>query len=239
MRETSCAVFSQTLFFAIALFLSWQVFASQEKSVLWVWDRPDNLNDLNLTFAKEYQVAPLLATIHISESGLKVEERHHSFLAPDQREKMGVLRIDTPKLRTLSLANELIDPLVFIITAYEYRFKLDAIQLDFDAKLSERKFYDLLLKKLRSRLQTKTKLSITAIASWFTDRWWKDSSVDEIVFMFYPLRASEVNFYKNLLRNPSYFKAKPKISVAFSVQDPMERPAKAHRVFWFNHQGWN
>lgn len=219
------------------LFLE-QAYGSQEKPVLWVWDRSDDLSQLDLAFAKDYQVAPLLGTIHILANGLKVEDRHHPFLAPIQQEKMGVVRIDTPKMQVLSLHKDLIDPLVLIITSYEYRFKLNHIQLDFDAKLSERKFYNLLLRELRTQLNAKTKLSITAIASWFTDRWWRDSVVDEIVFMFYPLQNGELNFYQNLLWNHSQFEAKQKISVAFSVQQPMERPAKAHRVFWFNHRAW-
>jgi hypothetical protein len=69
-----------------------------------------------------------------------------------------------------------------------------AVQIDFDARVSERPFYKGLLSKLRKQLPAEKELSMTALASWcIGDRWLEGTAADEVVPMFFSMGADEPN----------------------------------------------
>ena len=63
-----------------------------------------------------------------------------------------------------------------------------AVQIDFDARLSERPFYAALLREVRARVRPPLRLSMTALASWCADDpWIEPGVVDEIVPMLFQM----------------------------------------------------
>ena len=63
-----------------------------------------------------------------------------------------------------------------------------AVQIDFDARLSERPFYAALLRDVRARVRPPLRVSMTALASWCTDDpWIEPGLVDEIVPMLFQM----------------------------------------------------
>ena len=61
-----------------------------------------------------------------------------------------------------------------------------ALQVDFDAKRSERGFYAALLRSLRSQMPPQLPLSIAALASWCSnDDWISGLPIDEAVPMLF------------------------------------------------------
>jgi hypothetical protein len=67
-----------------------------------------------------------------------------------------------------------------------------ALQVDFDARLSEREWYRQLLQELSPGLKTSTPLSITALASWCDrDTWLEGLPVSDAVPMLFRMGAGE------------------------------------------------
>ncbi len=85
------------------------------------------------------------------------------------------------------------------------RSRVEALQIDFDARMSERGFYLELLSAIRQQLPVGIKLSMTALASWcMQDTWLSNSKagVDEVVPMFFSMggwQAQGGNFLKERL----------------------------------------
>jgi hypothetical protein len=70
---------------------------------------------------------------------------------------------------------------------------MKALQIDFDAKLSERPWYRAFLLELRRRLPTVMPLTITALASWCErDGWIRDLPIAEAVPMLFRMGPGEV-----------------------------------------------
>ena len=68
----------------------------------------------------------------------------------------------------------------------------DALQVDFDARLSEREWYRRLLGSLRREMKASTPLTITALASWCDrDDWLEGLPIDDAVPMLFRMGAGE------------------------------------------------
>ena len=66
--------------------------------------------------------------------------------------------------------------------------RASAVQIDFDARLSERPFYSALLREVRRRVRPPLRVSMTALASWCADDpWIEPGVVDEIVPMLFQM----------------------------------------------------
>ena len=101
---------------------------------------------------------------------------------------IAVTRIETIKrpLQATALSDTQSDELIRLVLQTLTLKNVAAIQIDFDAKVSERVFYRRLLDSLRMRLPESIPLSITALASFcIGDGWIKDLPVDEAVPMIF------------------------------------------------------
>lgn len=241
--------FSIVLFFMAALL--WTILPSRDahepkqKSVLWIWDRESDLTFIN---SDDYIIAPLMCTLHLQSDGIRIEPRHHQFVAPPSIRTIGVVRIESPRKYDFKLSEDHILQMIMSIAGLQKKYNFNEIQIDFDAARSERAFYRQFLKHLRSRLPEKTTISITALASWFAfDPWWRELPVDEIVFMFYPLKPDEKKLYQKLINDAAFFNTEANvtkfrrrlnISIGLSVQSPLKPGLHHYRVFWFNDARW-
>lgn len=215
-----------TLVAAVTLAVAWpmryssNLLEQKQKMVLWIWDKDTDLSYLN---AEEYIIAPLMCTIYLQADGIRVEPRHHRFLAPASIQSIGVIRIESPRKYGFKLSEDHITQMVMIITGLLKKYNFSEIQIDFDAARSERTFYRQFLNHLRSRVPDKTTISITALASWFAfDLWWRDLPVDEIVFMFYPFKQHEKPLYQTLLNHAAFYKSdsyKSKLTDSMSLEN--------------------
>jgi hypothetical protein len=127
----------------------------------------------------------------------------------------------------------------FILKTREMK-NVSAIQIDFDAAVSEREFYRSLLVELREKLPVGVPLSITALASFcIGDRWFRDLPVDEAVPMIFRMRADDQKI-KGFLANGNDF-AEPlcRRSYGIAVDEPVSiKFEKSRRVYVFNHRPW-
>jgi hypothetical protein len=151
---------------------------------------------------------------------------------------IAVARIESARSDQPSLSKQQIDETVAALTALARLPRVVAVQIDFDATLSEREFYQRVLFKLRSILPTSTALSITALASWCKgDNWLDDLPIDEAVPMLFRMGTQEKQIREQLLAGEKFRSVKCQNSVGLSTDEPwLVRPVA--RTYFFNPRSW-
>jgi hypothetical protein len=115
-----------------------------------------------------------------------------------------------------------------------------AVQIDFDATLSERDFYARLLEQLRPRLPKGTPLSITALASWCTAGDWVSTlPVDEAVPMLFRLGVSATETAAYFRTHERFTAPLCSTSVGVSTDERLHDPPPAARTYIFNPRPWS
>jgi hypothetical protein len=118
---------------------------------------------------------------------------------------------------------------------------VSAIQIDFDALVSERDFYRALLQDLRAQLPAHVPLSMTALASFcIGDRWLDDLPVDEAVPMIFRMGADD-RAIKNLLAGGNDFREPLcRQSYGVALDEPLEmKRDRSRRLYVFNNRSWS
>lgn len=163
--------------------------ADQPKMTLWAWDRYE---DLSFIEGCKASVAFYAGTIFLRDHETLFKPRLRSLKLPKILETTPVFRIESRysgSQPAASTAGEVVN----IIKRYQSSHRCTRIQLDFDAKESERPFFGAVLKLMRERLNPGTHIAITALASWcLFDRWLDIGSAapDEAIAMLFSMGTS-------------------------------------------------
>lgn len=255
-----CSLFSSNLFpknfpltiFVLIIFLSScdklphqsQVLLSNNPApfppvVLWAWERPENLEFIN---SNKYAVAYLAQTLTLQNDTVIFRPRHQPLKVKPETKMIAVTRIESDKSTGQSTALSVAQKeqlLAFILKTREMK-NVSAIQIDFDATVSEREFYRNLLTELREKLPAEVPLSITALASFcIGDRWLSELPVDEAVPMIFRMGADDQKI-KGFLANGHDF-AEPlcQYSYGIAIDEPVSiKFEKSRRVYVFNNHSW-
>jgi hypothetical protein len=151
--------------------------------VLWAWERPEQLDFVN---PRSAGVAFLARTVSWRAGQISSRPRLQPLRVPPATPLMAVVRLESygplPErgaVRTEILKAARID-------------SVKALQVDFDARLSERSWYRHLLEDLARDLTLATPLSMTALASWCDrDTWMDGLPVADAVPMLFRMGAGE------------------------------------------------
>jgi hypothetical protein len=194
--------------------------------VLWAWERAEDLRFLGPYRAG---VAFLAATAQIDADGsIGFHPRTAALLLPEGIPAIAVVRIDSPPQHAKPQPAMLINGLRRIADMPDVR----GLQIDFDARLSERNFYRDLLESLR--LAVHKPIGITALASWCAgDRWLDREPIGEAVPMFFRMGRNE-------RRNMRVVSPVCRASIGLSMDEdwPAARPAGLDRIYLFNPRAW-
>jgi hypothetical protein len=167
------------------------------RTMIWAWERAENLHFIN---SRTTGVAFLAGVIFVENDVTQVNVRQQPMGFPETTSVVGVVRIESHGRPSLS-ENQL-EKIVQTVSRVVDLYKPAAIQIDFDAKVSERGFYRNLLKRIRNVLPEGTGLSMTALASWcVSDYWLGDLPVDEIVPMYFSMGIDQRRVLSHLRRN--------------------------------------
>jgi hypothetical protein len=201
--------------------------------VLWAWDRPE---DLTFIDPHKTSVAFLAKTIYLRGDKVVVKPRLQSLrLAPGTR-LVGVVRVETDPTNV-----PLLSPAQLEKTASEIAGlpkTVSTVQIDFDARVSERTFYRQLLTIVRRELPKSTALSITALASWCAgDDWLRDLSIDEAVPMLFRLGVDQHQFQRRLETGQPFESSMCRNAAGVSTDEPV-RPPAVDRLYIFNPKPW-
>jgi hypothetical protein len=201
--------------------------------ILWAWERPEDLRFLD---NRKFGVAFLAQTLQINGDKLIFVPRRQPLKVLPATRLIAVTRIETTKLQTAALSDAQGDKVIKRVLQTLSLKNVAAVQIDFDAKFSERIFYRRLLNSLRTRLPESIPLSITALASFcIGDGWIKDLPVDEAVPMIFRM-GEDARQVKQFLQAGNDFPVPLcRQSYGMATDEPVSfNFAKPRRMYVFN-----
>jgi hypothetical protein len=208
----------------------------EPRLVIWAWERPERLGFID---PRRIAVAFLGETLLLSGDTVLASPRRQPLFVPTETHLIAVVRIETRRSRPPSLSMEQQDDTVDRLVKAVERTGVHALQIDFDAAVSERAFYQRLLVHLRRRLPSDCRLSITALASWcLDDPWIASIPIDEAVPMLFRMGPEGPAIRRGLAAGQRFSVEKCRSDVGLSMDEPWVRRDAAH--YWiFNPQPWS
>lgn len=208
--------------------------------MLWAWERPE---DLRFADPAKVGVAFLSQTITLEGDDVRLRSRRQPLEVAKDAFLMAVTRIETAKERDkrAALSDEQIAKVVRLILRTEAMKGVRAVQVDFDAVVSERPFYRRLLSELRQGLTAGTPLSITSLASWcMGDRWFGDLPVDEVVPMAFDMGTDEQVVRSYITGGSDWKEPKCRKSYGLMIGDKLlDAVDSSRRIYFFKAAAWS
>lgn len=197
---------------------------------LWVWERPEDLSGID---PRTTAIATLDRTIVLGRTAILIPRRQ-SFVYPAGVTRISVVRIEAPGPIAPGLEQAAAN---LILDSLRDR-NVTALQIDFDARRSQRAFYRAVLREIRRRMPPGMPLSITALASWCsTEDWLAGLPVDEAVPMFFRMEPDRRVAPADLPQ----FRIRESLcmgSVGISTREPYSGSLDGKRVYIFPDRGW-
>lgn len=204
--------------------------------MLWAWELPE---DLRFIQTPDAGVAFLATSLLLRNDSVLVRRRMQPLRVAPNVPRMAVFRIDSDRQGrpTFSAGQR-----AAAVDEIESVFRLtgvSAIQIDFDARASERAFYRLLLQDLRSRLGRSVFLSITALVSWCgAGSWLNGLPVDEIVPMLFRMGPEGPKTLYTIDQGGTFPAKECRDAWGLSLDEPPLSAAPPRRVYVFNARPW-
>jgi len=207
-----------------------------QKNILWIWDRPTDVRFLDST---TFEFAMLSKTFVLYNSHIKVIPRHSSVQIPPQASLFPVIRIESRGGGggyNSVITEKLIEEILF---EFKHFSKARILQIDFDAKKSELSWYKNVLTRIKTEIQPKCKLSITALVSWcYESQWLESLPVDEIVPMVFQMGYHSEKIKQEFQNKPPFQKSNLKYSIGCSIDEPLSVADRTKRMYFFNPAPW-
>lgn len=207
--------------------------------LLWAWERHEDLRFLD---AKQFGVAFLAQTLYLQNDEVVFKPRRQPLEVHDGIYLIAVTRIETNKQsgKRPSLSENQQTNLVNLVKNTLERPNVRAVQIDFDAVVSERKFYRQFINSLKKVIPENTPLTMTSLASWCVgDAWFNDFPVDEAVPMAFDMGADDEKI-KSFLRNGNdWNEPLCRGSYGFSLEDSFDFDRQPNRrTYYFKSSAW-
>ncbi len=222
----------------------------QMKVTLWAWERNE---DLSFIDPKTTEVAYFAGKVYIRGQCVSFRPRTQSLVLPPNTKVTPVFRIETigkgdaPPPSDYSAVNAAEAIAEQVKKTAKDQTWSNEVQIDFDAVDNERAYYKSLLKQLRSKLPPKTKLSITALASWLLDdRWLSAGDADKAVAMLFSMGRSKDEVISLLKSRTLDSGAGLKIAIGISANEKGTNRQliesgvlkKGQSIYIFNSRPW-
>ena len=192
--------------------------------ILWAWERPERLGFLDPRAAG---IAYLARTVSWRDGALTVRPRLQPLEAPPGAWIMAVVRLESrpPLPAPEAVARE--------ILAAAAHPGVRALQIDFDARASEREWYAALLRRVRDGLDPAKPLTITALASWcLGDPWVRGLPVADAVPMLFRMGAGEPHEVRDFSAEVC------RASLGVAVDELPYTVPRGRRLFVFDPRPW-
>jgi hypothetical protein len=204
--------------------------------ILWAWERPTDLRFIN---SKEIGVAFLARTIRLRSGEVESRPRVQTLNLPEGASVIAVARVETDSVNRPDLSAQQREQLALAIAEMAKLPNVSHIQIDFDAKQSERQFYRDVMVDVRRRLPDTVSLSITALASWCTfDDWLSDLPIDEAVPMLFRMAADGKQIAQRLDAGDDFNEPACRHSYGVSTDEPRSGLSSSRRLYVFNPDPW-
>jgi len=209
----------------------------EPRLVYWAWERPEDLRFLD---ARTESVAFLASSVELLPDVTRVYPRMQPLLLPPGIQVVAVVRVYSHTAAPASLDARQFDETLQTLLGATKEARVSALQIDFDARESERAFYAKLLRQLREQLGPSYPISMTALASWcIGDRWIRDLPVDEAVPMLFSMGKEEVSIRHYLGAVGRFPEPLCRGSLGISTGEPWPDIAGSRtRIYVFNASAW-
>lgn len=204
--------------------------------ILWAWESPQDLRFL----ARGEGVAFLAGELHLEGSGHRWVPRRNPLRVNPGTWLMAVLRVEA---REAALdegqARAFMERALALLALPGVR----GLQLDFDARASQRPFYARVLRELRSRMPEALPLTMTALASWCLDDPWIVQSglerwVDEAVPMLFRMGPEGPALRRRLQEGTDFTGTFTRSSLGLSTDEPLPDRPRGRRTYVFHPGPW-
>jgi hypothetical protein len=207
--------------------------------ILWAWERPE---DLEFIDSKRFGVAYLAQTLVLKGDQVVFNPRRQPLKVSPETKLIAVTRIESSKVtgeRAELSPAQMREIVALVVKTLEFK-NVSAIQIDFDAAVSEREFYRNLLLELRKELPDDVPLSMTALASFcLGDRWLTDLPVDEAVPMIFRMGADDKPIKSFLARGGDFAEPLCRKSYGITLDEPLDMKFdSSRRLYVFNVKAW-
>lgn len=200
--------------------------------MLWVWERPDDLRSLD----PDVGVAFLAQTVTIDAHGVRVDGRRQPLRVAEAARVVAVTRIESAPGWTPAADAGMIRAVAGLVANTASLPRVRAVQLDFDARASERGFYRALVREVRAAVEPGIGLSITALASWCAgDDWLAGLPIDEAVPMLFQM-GPEHGPYRAIAQSRAAAAPACRGAVGVSLAEPLTTHRAGRRLYVFNPQ---
>lgn len=209
------------------------------QTILWAWERPESLEFLD---PREFAVAFLAQTLILKGDEVIFKPRRQPLRVKQETRLIAVTRIESQKTTGTSttLSQGQRRKLIDLVLKTQELKNVSAVQIDFDAALSEREFYRSLLHELRQQLPDNVPLSMTALASFCVgDRWLKDLPVDEAIPMIFRMGADSDTIKSFLAGGNDFNEPLCRRSYGIATDEPIQMKLEhPRRRYIFNVRAW-
>lgn len=208
--------------------------------ILWAWERPE---DLRFVDSRKIGVAFLAQTLVMQTDEVILRPRRQPLEVNPETFLIAVTRIETNKRNNIlrpALSDEQKNKILYLIKQTLTMPGVKAVQIDFDAAVSERIFYQQMLKDLRAELPTDVSLTMTALASWcVSDNWFAGAPVDEAVPMAFRMGADDRQIRAFLASEKDWREPLCRGSYGLATDEPLSIKFRTNRRFYFfNDRPW-
>jgi hypothetical protein len=215
-------------------FRSWR--QQGPRVVLWAWERPE---DLSFIDPERTDIAFLAGTVRIQTDRVWLDPRHQPLKMPAGAKPITVVRIESDRRSVTGLNSKMKRDVASAILHLVGSFNASQVQIDFDARVSERDFYREVLQDVRRQLPDAVSLSITALASWcMQDTWMNGLPVQEAVPMLFRMGPEGRDLLRSLEKDGEFREPLCRASVGISLDEPVARLPRGKRVYVFSPTAW-
>jgi hypothetical protein len=207
--------------------------------ILWAWERPEELRSID---PNRFAVAFLAQTLVLKGDEVILKPRHQPLDVSPETRLIAVTRIESQKTtgQRAALSDSQKQKIVGLVAKTLELRNISAIQIDFDAAVSEREFYRAFLQDLRQKLPDNVPLSMTALASFCVgDQWLRNLPVDEAVPMIFRMGADDQTIRDLLAGGEDFGEPLCRRSYGLAIDEPLDAKLDAsRRRYVFNSRSW-
>ncbi|PWT99944.1 MAG: hypothetical protein C5B51_26050 [Terriglobia bacterium] len=193
--------------------------------MLWAWERPEDLRFLD---PHSTGVAYLAGTITWGRDSMTLRRRLQPLRVSPGTRVVAVVRLES---RGDLPETDLVTSAIIKSVAFP---DVDAVQVDFDARVSEREWYSSLLRDLRERLPVRVPLTMTALVSWCQhEDWLERLPVTDAIPMLFRMGVAEPREVREFRSGHC------RASVGIATDELPAALPRGRRIFVFHPRPWD
>jgi hypothetical protein len=204
--------------------------------VLWAWDRDD---DLRFIDNRDTAVAYLATTVVLRGETVFLTPRHNPLTLPKGTRLMAVAHVEVDRNDPPVVSDAQARDFAETLAALHRNLPGESLQIDFEAKSSQRAFFVKAVAALRRRLPDAT-LSATALSSWcLNERWTESLAVDEVVPMFFRMGPDRRRIRQYFADGGDFRAANCRTSIGVATDELPHALPPDRRIYAFSPRRWN